>query len=95
MDLLNAEKVLSIPRRIHSQEVVRRGFMSDFLFQNISNVFHVPQVIVNIINKFEPVKEPKGQVNIDESTAGRLNINENGDVEIPENTIEGKTEGLF
>lgn len=95
MVLLDAEKVLSIPRKIHSQEVVRRGFMSDFLFQNISNVFHVPQVIVDIINKFEPVKEPKGKVKIDDSTADKLNINENGDVEIPENTIEGKTGDLF
>ena len=95
MILLDAEKVLSIPRKIHSQEVVRRGFMSDFLFQNISNVFHVPQVIVDIINKFEPVKEPKGKVEFDDTTADRLNINENGDVEIPENTIEGKTGELF
>lgn len=95
MILLDAEKVLSIPRKIHSQEVVRRGFMSDFLFQNINNVFHVPQVIVDIINKFEPVKEPKVKVEVDDSTADRLNINENGDVEIPENTIEGKTRDLF
>lgn len=95
MVLLDAEKVLSIPRKIHSQEVVRRGFMSDFLFQNISNVFHVPQVIVDIINKFEPIKEPNIQVNIDESTADRLNINESGDVEIPEGTIAGKTGELF
>ena len=35
MVLLDAEKVLSIPRKLKSQEVVRRGFMSDFLFQNI------------------------------------------------------------
>ena len=40
---LDAEQVLSIPRKIRSQEVVRRGFMSDFLFQNIANVFRAPQ----------------------------------------------------
>ena len=39
---LDAEQVLSIPRKIHSREVVRRGFMCDFLFQNISNIFHAP-----------------------------------------------------
>lgn len=38
MIALDAAKVLSIPRKIKSKEVVRRGFMSDFLFQNISNV---------------------------------------------------------
>jgi hypothetical protein len=36
---LNAEQVLSVPRKIRSQEVVKRGFMSNFLFQNISNIF--------------------------------------------------------
>ena len=43
---LDAEKMLSIPRKIRSQEVVRRGFMSDFLFQNISHVFHAPQEVI-------------------------------------------------
>lgn len=46
---LDAEKVLSIPRKIRSKEVVRRGFMSDFLFQNISNVFKAPQEVIDII----------------------------------------------
>lgn len=40
---LDAEKVLSIPRKIRSVEVVRRGFMSNFLFRNISQVFGAPQ----------------------------------------------------
>ena len=40
---LDAEKVLSIPRKIKSKEVVRMGFQSNFLFQNISNVFSAPQ----------------------------------------------------
>lgn len=32
---LDAEKVLSIPRKIKSKEVVRMGFQSNFLFQNM------------------------------------------------------------
>ena len=55
---LDAEKVLAIPRKIRSQEVVRRGFMSDFLFQNISHVFHAPQEVIDIITSFAPVQEP-------------------------------------
>lgn len=35
---LDAEKVLSIPRKIKSQEVVKRGFMSDFLSEYIQCV---------------------------------------------------------
>ena len=51
MVALDATKVLSIPRKIKSTEVVNRGFMSNYLFQNISNVFGAPQEVVDIIPK--------------------------------------------
>lgn len=47
---LDAEKVLSIPRKIRSREVVHHGFMSDYLFQNIDHVFNAPPTIVSLIN---------------------------------------------
>ncbi|SDY38596.1 Superfamily II DNA or RNA helicase [Ruminococcaceae bacterium YAD3003] len=55
---LDVEQVLTIPRKIRSQEVVRRGFMSNFLF-NISNVFSLPKPVMDVINKLEPTKEGK------------------------------------
>ena len=42
---LDAAAVLSIPRKLKSQEVVRHGFMSNFLFQNISNIFGAPAAV--------------------------------------------------
>ncbi len=53
---LDAEKVLSIPRKIKSKEVVRMGFQSNFLFQNISNVFSAPQEVLDILQNFQPIK---------------------------------------
>lgn len=41
MEPLDADKVMLIPRKMRSQEVVRRGFMCDMLFQNVTNVFHI------------------------------------------------------
>lgn len=90
---LDAEQVLSIPRKIRSQEVVNRGFMSDFLFQNITNVFHAPKAVVEIINKFEPIQEKDVQLKVEEGEG--LYINEDGEVEIPEDVIEEKTEEVF
>lgn len=55
---LDAEKVLTIPRKIRYVEVVKRGFMSNFLFQNISNIFGAPKEVIDIITKFEPIEEP-------------------------------------
>ena len=89
---LDAEKVLSIPRAIHAKEVVRRGFMSNFLFQNISGIFAAPAVVTNIINKLEPVKEPAP---VNSNTAEELSLNDEGEVEIPKPMIIGTANSVF
>jgi len=92
MITLDAEKVLSIPRKIHAVEVVRRGFMSNFLFQNISNIFSAPQEVVNIIKQFEPVKEP---VPVTPNTKQELSINDKGEVELPQTSIDIGVDNVF
>lgn len=92
---LNAEKVLSIPRKIHAQEVVKCGFMSDFLFQNISNVFHAPMEVIEIIKQFQPVSEPKSKVNVTPDTAEELSLDENGEVNLLDGYVIGKATELF
>lgn len=78
---LDAERVLSIPRKIRSREVVHRGFMCDFLFQNISNIFHAPDEVVQILKKFEPYKAPNEDLGIKRDTANDLSLNDEGEVE--------------
>ena len=90
---LDAEKVLIIPRKIKSQEVVNRGFMSDFLFQNIVNVFHAPSVVFDILNKFKPVKEQKKK--IDENDAKNVQLDSNGDVSVDNEIVIGLTPEVF
>lgn len=92
---LDAERVLSIPRKIRSCEVVRRGFMSDFLFQNISNVFRAPAEVLEIITTFEQFKEPLPDLGIEEDTADELSLNAEGEVEIPEEQIIGTATDVF
>ena len=92
---LDAEKVLSIPRKIKSQEVVRRGFMSDFLFQNISNVFHAPTEVIEIISQFTPVAEPSKKGEIDTEGAKDIPLDENGDVKIDDEFVIGTTPDVF
>ena len=92
---LDAEKVLSIPRKIKSQEVVRRGFMSDFLFQNISNVFHAPQEVLNMIAQFTPVSEPSKKGEIDAEGAQEIPLDENGDVKLDDGYVIGVTKDVF
>ncbi len=91
---LDAEKVLSIPRKIRSLEVVRRGFMSNFLFQNISNIFGAPNEVIDIIARVQPVEEGD-RVDAAEKTRKEVTLNEKGEVEIDENLLIGRSQGLF
>lgn len=92
---LDAERVLSIPRKIRSREVVRRGFMSDFLFQNISNVFRAPAEVLDVLQKLEPYKAPSKELGVREDTADELDLNENGEVDIPQEQVIGLANGIF
>ena len=92
---LDAERVLSIPRKIRSREVVRRGFMSDFLFQNISNIFRAPAEVLDVLQKLEPYKAPSKELGVHEDTADELDLNENGEVEIPQEQVIGLANGIF
>lgn len=94
---LDAEKVLTIPRHIHAREVVERGFMSNFLFANISGIFGAPREIIDLINGMQAVEEPKTlpDVPVDENTEDELHLNDNGEVEIPQEQIIGTASELF
>ena len=92
---LDAEKVLTIPRKIRSVEVVKRGFMSNFLFQNVHNIFGAPREVIDILSKFEPIEEPKNKVNLSEETKKDLSLNENGEVELDEGMVIGRTQDIF
>ena len=92
---LDAEQVLLIPRKIKSVEVVRRGFMSDFLFTNISHVFAAPKEVQDIINQFDAVDAPKQPVNLGPDVAKNLSLNDDGEVELTDETLIGKDSELF
>ena len=92
---LDAEKVMVLPRKIRSLEVVRRGFMSNFLFQNISGIFSAPPEVLDIIEKFEPIKEPKVKITETVQAADELPINDKGEIEITDDYVEKKEEELF
>ncbi|MCH4065004.1 MAG: DEAD/DEAH box helicase family protein [Lachnospiraceae bacterium] len=94
---LDAESVLTIPRHIHAKEVVERGFMSNFLFANISGIFGAPKEIIDIINNMQAIEEPSklAPTGIDEYTADDLDLNDEGEVEIPHEQVIGTASELF
>ena len=92
MIALDAEKVLSIPRKIRSVEVVKRGFMSNYLF-NIGRVFGTP--MVDILNKLEATKQPKVLVNTDEEETKDLYQDDEGNINVPEEVVIGQAQNIF
>lgn len=105
MTELDAEKVLSIPRKIKSKEVVKRGFMSNFLFANISNIFHnAPQEVFDIIEELKAVEEPKNKIEKREETVEKLKkdveevqeyLSDKDEVQITDTYVIGKSAECF
>ncbi|MDO5309827.1 MAG: DEAD/DEAH box helicase family protein [Planctomycetia bacterium] len=95
MILLDAEQILAIPRKIRSREVVETGFRSSFLFQNISNVFHGTQRVISLINNLPAVRESaKKSLELTEQTKDELSIDEDGDIQVPEQIVIGTAQNL-
>lgn len=92
---LDAAKVLSIPRKLKCDEVVRRGFMSNFLFANISNIFGAPKAIQDIINQLEPAKEESGKKKTDLPPQPDVPLNDEGEVDIPKDIVIGTSANVF
>ncbi len=96
MVALDAAQVLSIPRKLKSQEVVRRGFMSNFLFQNIGNIFGAPGIVREILENIAPAHEEGNKKDGGKlKDIGSVSVDENGDALIPDEIVIGKARDLF
>jgi len=93
---LDAAQVLTIPCKLKSAEVVRHGFMSNFLFANISGIFSAAGFLREIIEKLTPAHEEGGR-----SDKGKLDamdgvrVDEDGNAVPDEAIVIGKTQELF
>ena len=93
---LDAAKVLTIPRTIKAKEVIRRGFMSNFLFQNIGNIFSAPAAVRDVLEKLTPAEEQADKKNdLTMNDAEDVSVDENGDVDVPNELVIQKSEGFF
>ena len=93
---LNAAQVLTIPRKLKSAEVVRHGFMSNFLFANISGIFGAPGFVREILEKLTPAHEEGGRA--DDSKLDALDtvqVDEEGHAVPDEEIVIGRTQEIF
>ena len=96
MTQIDERQVLSIPRKIKCEEVVRRGFMSNLLFRNIAGIFSAPAVVGEILGKIDKAHEERGRTaktTLDE--AANVDVDESGEVAIPTEVIIGQEQHIF
>ena len=93
---IDARQVLSIPRSIKSQEVVNRGFLCNFLFKNIANIFGAPGVVQGILEKLDKAHEDRGRsTNVALGEAGQVQVDGEGNALVPEEIIIGQEQNVF
>lgn len=93
---LDAAQVLTIPRKLKSAEVVRRGFMSNFLFANISGIFGASGFVRDIIEKLTPAHEEGGKADNSKLDAlDTVKVDNEGNAIADESIVIGKTQELF
>lgn len=94
MHEIDASEVLAIPSRITSKEVVKRGFMSNLLFANISGIFSGDSPFKEILDKIPPEKnkrlDKRRKVEVEKS-----HLNDQGEVDIPQEVVLGTSKDLF
>ena len=92
---LDVEKVLTIPKMIKAQEVVKRGFMSNFLFQNISAIF-MSEKAKEILDNLHKVDEKNYQKRTKETLdLNNIQLDNNGEVELDSEIVTVKNNICF
>lgn len=95
MTELDARLVISIPRRLKCQEVVRSGFMSNFLFNNIQHVFAAPDRVRELIEKISPAHEEKGRKRVGLGVVNEVSVDANGEIQLDRKRVMGTAADLF
>ena len=93
---LDVNQVLTIPKVIKAQEVVRRGFMSNLLFQNISGIF-ASSGAREILEQLNPVDIGKNtsRKTDDPLDVKDVHVDEEGEVIVEKDIIVAQTNAYF
>lgn len=96
MKEIDVNQVLTIPKTIKANEVVKRGFMSNLLFQNVSRIF-ASEGAKEILEQLNPVDVGKTvpRQNKEKIDTQNVQINDQDEVIISNETILANAEARF
>ena len=96
MVALDVAQVLAIPARIKCQEVVKQGFISNFLFRNLTGIFRNRAAYAAILDKMPVAKPGETKVRLEPSKLEQApEVDATGEVVVPQETVVGKAAELF
>lgn len=94
---LDAQQVLTIPRAIKAKEVVKSGFMSNFLFDNVVGIFQSTQA-KDILDLLPPERSgwtTPSETTIHVSDYVQDKLDDDGNVALSRDFLQNKKESLF
>jgi len=91
---LSPDQVLTFPSRIKASEVVKRGFMSNLLFANISGIFSAPALVKEILSKIAPEKNKRLAEKRELEPTNPM-LDDQGNVQIPQTLTINTANNLF
>lgn len=92
---INAEQVMTIPRQIKAQEVVKRGFMSNLLFDNISGIFRASQTVLDILSDLPVAEQGKITIGEDPLEITPVEVDVTGTPVVPPEVVVNQQKVLF
>lgn len=92
---IDAKSVMVIPRKIKAQEVLKRGFMSNLLFDNIGGIFRATQTVLDILNELPSEKEGKSKRDNEWMEFPDVNVDDEGNVVVDDQLIINQQTHLF
>ena len=92
---IDAQAVMTIPSQIRAAEVIKRGFMSNFLFDNIAGIFHASQMVLDILDELPVEQQGKISQAPDTLEFPDIEVDEEGQVQVAEELVINRQEVLF
>ena len=92
---IDAAQVMTIPKQIKAQEVVKRGFMSNLLFDNIASIFRATQTVLDILSDLPEASQGKVVMGNDDIDIVDVDLDDDDNPIIPDEIVINKQEALF
>ena len=92
---IDATQVMTIPKQIKAQEVVKRGFMSNLLFDNIACIFRATQTVLDILSELPEASQGKVVMDNDNIDIVDVDLDDDDNPIVPDEIVINKQEALF